>query len=126
MIRRFRGDVACFSDNSSGDSYRGYTLTFGRSNLCNVGDNHTHAVHKTQRLPDVLVRELGIFRLQLVPIRVEGHGLNDAPHRQAHSSKARLPVHDRGIGSYAVERTCHGIAPEQCKVQPDDSIGDGA
>ena len=77
---------------------------------------------EVQCLSDILVFELGIFRLQLVPIRVEGSGLNDTPHRQAHPSNARLPVHDRWIDSYAVKLTCHGVAPKQDKIQLDHSI----
>jgi len=66
-----------------------------------------------ERLPDIVILQLGVFLPKLRPIRVQGNGFHDAAHGQAHTADARPPVHDFGIDSDAIKGLVHRLSEPQ-------------
>jgi hypothetical protein len=54
-------------------------------------------------LPDILILQLGILPLQLGPVRIERHGLDDASDRQPGVSDARLAAQPGRIAGDSIE-----------------------
>ena len=61
------------------------------------------ARREIHRLTNILRIEFGVLSKQLIPIRIQGHGLDNAFDGEAHATNAGLPVHYRGVDGDAIK-----------------------